>query len=80
MGYVIDRPNIQLDAADITQLTAKLGSSGNGFVCNSPNLNLDAHDLSVLNTQVLGAKGAVQTENLLLTAADVAAIATATGH
>lgn len=80
MSLVIDRPNIQLDAADITMLTSKLGASGSGFIGNSPNLNLDQHDLAALNTQVTGAKGAVQTENLWLTAADVAAIATATGH
>lgn len=80
MAYVIDRPNIQLDARDITVLGANLTTTGNGFVMQSPNLTLDAYDLSVLYTQVVGSKGAVQTENLLLTAADVSAIATATGH
>lgn len=82
MSYVVDTPNIQLDAADISALTAAFSGprTGNGFICNGPNINLDAHDIQALYAQVTGSKGAVNTENINLTAADVAAIATATGH
>ncbi len=80
MAYVVETPNIQLDARDITLITANLTSVGGGYPVDGPNIQLDKYDLAVLNTQVTGSKGAVQTENITLSAQDVALIATATGH
>lgn len=79
MAYVVDRPNIQLDQADCDKIKAQLeqvvDSTHTGMFCQAGNVTLDAHDLLVLDVSADGGNTAVDTANLLLTAADVAAIA-----
>lgn len=74
MTYVVDRPNIQLDAADCLAIKNAFGSNAVGFPASGPNINLDAHDLAVLHASVVGSQIAVNTENVNLTAADVVAL------
>jgi hypothetical protein len=74
MAYVIDRPNIQLDTADLLSIKNHLTSVASGYPVDAGNVQLDKHDLSVLHASVVGSQVAVQTENLLLTSADVTAL------
>jgi len=78
MQYTIDRPNIQLDAADCTAIKNALESVNDashvGFICRGPNVMLDGADLLALDLAVDGVATAVNTANLNLTAADVTAI------
>lgn len=79
MAYVVDRPNIQLDAADIASITANILSVAQGFPAHGPGIDLDRYDLLALHTQFSGSQQAVNTANINLTAADVAALKTACG-
>ena len=76
MAYTIDRPNIQLDAADCLAIKNNISSISGGYPCEGPNVQLDKTDLAALKvSRDAVTKVAVSTENLQLSAADVTAMA-----
>lgn len=75
MTYVVDRPNIQLDAQDCLAIKNSLESVANGYPCDSANVQLDKFDLAALDAAIDGSAVAVNTANINLTAADITAIA-----
>jgi len=80
MAYTIDRPNIQLDAADCAAIKAHISDVNDathvGTLCNTANVNWDGADLAAVKaSRDAVTKVAVNTENVNLTAADMVAIA-----